>query len=293
MKIVSVVVPVFRNASTLIELYSELLGVFNKQPDLKPELIFVDDGSDDESLEIIKKLNSNDSRVQYLSFDRNYGQVPAIQAGLKHCKGDLAVVMSADLQDPVEMIQEILRSWEACFEVIICFRTSREDRWIDRFFSAAFYKSIRLIYPRIPFGGFDFFGLDRKAIDEFNCIRTGRSFLQGDVIQLNAIKSFLPYERRARKRGKSQWTFFRKVNYALEAFFSSVKGVFLLISFFSVVVLTSLSLGSKWFYILTFFFLILFSLLGLLLFNRNKRVFDFSRMCFRISEHSSLINIKS
>jgi polyisoprenyl-phosphate glycosyltransferase len=292
MKIVSVVIPVFRNASTLLELYSELLGMFNKYPNLKPELIFVDDGSDDESLEIIKKLNSNDSRVQFLSFDINYGQVPAIQAGLKHCKGDLAVVMSADLQDPLEMIQEILKSWEAGFEVIICYRTSREDRWIDRFFSAVFYKSIRLIYPRIPLGGFDFFGLDRKAIDEFNCIKTGGRFLQGDVIQLNATKSFLPYERRARKKGKSQWTFFRKVDYALDAFFSSVKGVFILFSSFAIVTWTIFSLGSKWFFVFTFFFLLLLiSLLGLSLFNKQKRVFDFSRKCFRISEHSSLINL--
>jgi dolichol-phosphate mannosyltransferase len=230
MKIVSVVIPVFRNASTLFELYSELLVVFNKHADLNLELLFVDDGSDDDSLEIIKKMNFEDSRVQFLSFDRNYGQVPAIVAGLKHCKGDLAVVMSADLQDPVEMIQEILKSWEAGFEVIICYRTSREDRWVDRFFSAVFYKSIRLIYPRIPLGGFDFFGLDRKAIDEFNCIKAGKKFLQGDVIQLNATKSFLPYERRARKKGKSQWTFKKKFYYAVQAFFSSRKvGVFLIV----------------------------------------------------------------
>lgn len=234
MIIVSVVIPVFRNASTLFELYSELLGVFDKHPDFKPELIFVDDGSDDESLEIIKKLNTNDSRVQYLSFDINCGQVPAIVAGLKSCSGDFAVVMSADLQDPVEMIYEILNCWETGSEAVICYRTSREDRWIDRFFSAVFYRSIRLIYPEIPLGGFDFFGLHRKAIDEFNSIEKGGRFLQGDVIQLKAIKSFLPYERRARKKGKSQWTFFRKVVYAGNAFLSSVKGVFILILFFIV-----------------------------------------------------------
>ena len=81
-----------------------------------------------------------------------------------------------------------------------------------------------------PLGGFDFFGLDRKAIDEFNCIKTGKKFLQGDVIQLNATKSFLPYERRARKKGKSQWTFKKKFYYAVQAFFSSRKvGVFLIV----------------------------------------------------------------
>lgn len=228
MTIVSVVVPVYRNASTLLDLYSELLVEFNKHVDLKLELLFVDDGSDDQSLEIIKKLNSEDACVQYLSFDRNYGQVPAIVAGLRCCVGDLAVVMSADLQDPVEMIQEILIRWKAGYEVIICYRTSRDDRWIDRFFSAIFYRLIRIIYPEIPLGGFDFFGLERKAIDEFNSTKNGGKFLQGDVIKLNTRKTFLPYERRARKKGKSQWTFFRKMNYALDALLTENRFVLLI-----------------------------------------------------------------
>ena len=217
--VVSIVVPVFRNAQTIHELYHQVDELFKERNDVELELYFIDDGSDDDSLEKILIITSQDVRVRYLSFDKNYGQVAAIVAGLRVCSGDAAVVMSADLQDPIAKIEEMIECWKRGASIVICYRKSREDKWLDRFFSSVFYGLIKLIYPSIPHGGFDYFLLNRSCIDEFNEIdRVGR-FLQGDVVKLNGNKVFLSYARLARAFGKSQWTFSRKVNYAKVALF--------------------------------------------------------------------------
>jgi dolichol-phosphate mannosyltransferase len=217
MKVVSVVVPVYRNESTLAELYVQIANVFEQLFGIELELCFVDDGSDDASFELIQKISKQDARVCYLSFDRNYGQVAAIIAGLRHCNGDAAIVVSADLQDPPEMILEMIRTWEGGSVVTISHRKSREDRFVDKFFSAVFYGTMKLIYPLIPKGGFDFFLLDRSALLVFNAIDRGGRFIQGDVVKLKLPIVFLPYERMSRKAGKSQWTFKRKLLYAFDA----------------------------------------------------------------------------
>jgi glycosyltransferase involved in cell wall biosynthesis len=217
MEKISIVVPVFRNEATLETLYQNVSNVFIGHPKLDLELLFIDDGSDDGSFEIIKKLSEIDSRVRYLSFDKNYGQVAAIIAGLRFCNGDAAIVMSADLQEPPEMILEMIRTWEGGSVITICHRKSREDRFIDKFFSAIFYGTMKLIYPLIPKGGFDFFLLDRSALLVFNSIDKGGRFIQGDVVKLKLPIVFLPYERMSRKVGKSQWTFKRKLLYAFDA----------------------------------------------------------------------------
>lgn len=213
---ISIVVPVFRNEATLETLYQIVSNVFIGLPKLDLELLFVDDGSDDGSFEIIQQLSEIDSRVRYLSFDKNYGQVAAIVAGLRSCNGDAAIVMSADLQDPPEMILEMIRTWEGGSVITISHRKSREDRFVDKFFSAVFYGTMKLIYPLIPKGGFDFFLLDRLALTKFNSIDKGVRFIQGDVINLNMPIVFLPYQRLERKAGKSQWTFMRKLIYAFD-----------------------------------------------------------------------------
>ena len=216
MEKISIVVPVFRNEATLETLYQIVSKVFIGLPKLVLELLFVDDGSDDGSFEIIQQLSEIDRRVRYLSFDKNYGQVAAIVAGLRSCNGDASILMSADLQDPPEMILEMIRSWERGSVITICHRKSREDRFIDKFFSAIFYGTMKLIYPLIPKGGFDFFLLDRSALLAFNSIDKGGRFIQGDVVKLKLPIVFLPYERMSRKVGKSQWTFKRKLLYAFD-----------------------------------------------------------------------------
>lgn len=216
MEKISIVVPVFRNEATLETLYQIVSKVFISLPKLVLELLFVDDGSDDGSFEIIQQLSEIDRRVRYLSFDKNYGQVAAIVAGLRFCNGDAAIVMSADLQDPPEMILEMIRSWEGGSVITICNRKSRNDRFIDKFFSAVFYGTMKLIYPLIPRGGFDFFLLDRLALTKFNSIDKGGRFIQVDVVKLNMPIVFLPYERLSRMAGKSQWTLKRKLLYAFD-----------------------------------------------------------------------------
>lgn len=224
-KTISVIVPVFRNASTLKELHQNINDVFKIIPQVQLHLLFVDDGSDDESLSIIEELRKKDQRVQFLSFTRNFGQVAAIIAGFRTCTNNASILISADLQDPPEMILKMVKAWEEGAQIVICHRSSRGDKLLDRLFSQFFYSVVRLIYPKIPLGGFDFFLLDYSVIIEFNNISKKGRFIQGDVIQLTGNKSFLPYNRISRKSGKSQWTLIRKLKYAFDGLTYSNKSL--------------------------------------------------------------------
>src|SRR4029077_13863528 len=119
------------------------------------EFVFVDDGSDDGSLEELLRLKAQDPRVRIISFTRNFGEMAAILAGLKGATGDLVLHLSADLQDPVELIPRMVRDYEAGSELVIGHRAEREDKLSSRLTSRLFYRVIRLSFPTMPAGGFD------------------------------------------------------------------------------------------------------------------------------------------
>jgi dolichol-phosphate mannosyltransferase len=222
MKTVSFAIPVYRNQGSLRLTYERIDALFkSKLAAFEYEIVFVDDGSDDNSSNELLELHENDKRVKIISFSRNFGQLAALSAGLSSVGGDCSVVMSADLQEPVELIEQMVLEWEKGSEIVIGHRIDREDDMFSRFTSRVFYSMMRLFLPKLPSGGFDFCLLDRKCVDELNKVREKNKFFQGDIVSLGFNVKFIPYKRLKRTIGKSQWTFAKKVKFLLDSIIST------------------------------------------------------------------------
>lgn len=211
----SFVIPVFRNEGSITPTYDALVSLVGKL-DFGYEFVFVNDGSDDGSMAELMRLHNADNKVKVISFSRNFGQVAAIIAGFEEAKGDAVIMMSADLQEPVSLIEEMVSKWRSGNEIVICHRIDREDGFIANNTSRVFYKLMKYANPKMPDGGFDFVLLGRQALDAFNQINERNRFFQGDVLWLGFSTAFIPYQRLKRTIGKSQWTLTKKLKYFID-----------------------------------------------------------------------------
>jgi glycosyltransferase involved in cell wall biosynthesis len=219
---ISFVIPVYRNERAVTLTYQKIIGALATDlPGYAYEFVFVDDGSDDGSLEELLRLKAHDPRVRIISFTRNFGQMAAILAGLKGATGDLVLHLSADLQDPVELIPRMVRDYEAGSELVIGHRAEREDRWTSRVTSRIFYGIIRLSFPQLPAGGFDYVLMARRVVDSFNSIEVRNRFFQGDLLWMGYKTTFIPYTRAKRTIGRSQYTFAKRLKNSLDAILDS------------------------------------------------------------------------
>ena len=218
----SFVIPVYRNERAVTLTYQKLRAMAEQDlPRYSREFVFVDDGSDDNSLAELLQLRSGDPDVRIVSFTRNFGQMAAIQAGLKTATGDLVLHLSADLQDPVELIPQLVREFEAGNELVVAYRQSREDQLSARLTSRIFYGIIRLSFPSIPPGGFDYVLMGRRVVDAFNQLEVRNRFFQGDLLWLGYKTTFIPYTRAKREIGTSQYNFWKRLKNSLDAILDS------------------------------------------------------------------------
>ena len=211
----SFVIPVFRNEGSIKPTFEKLSDLV-KSLNINYEFIFINDGSDDNSLGELIDLHQQDKNVKVISFSRNFGQVAAVIAGLKEVTGDAAVSMSADLQEPITLIENMIDRWKAGNEIVICHRVDREDSFIANNASKVFYKLMKYVNPKMPKGGFDFLLIDKKAVNVLNQIDERNRFFQGDILWLGFNTSFIPYSRLKRTIGKSQWTLSKKLKYFID-----------------------------------------------------------------------------
>jgi dolichol-phosphate mannosyltransferase len=219
---ISFVVPVYRNERAVTLTYEKVKALFAAaMSGWDYEFVFVDDGSDDGSLQELQAIRARDAKVKVISFTRNFGQMAAMLAGLKHATGDAILNISADLQDPVELIPNMVEEWMKGGEVVIAYRANREDTWTSRLASRLFYGIVRLSYPQIPPGGFDYILLDRKVLDAFNAIDVRNRFFQGDILWFGYRTTFLPYTRQRRTIGRSQYTLSKKLKNSIDAILDS------------------------------------------------------------------------
>lgn len=216
---ISFVIAVYRNEGAITRTYDKIRSVFANDLDgYDYELVFIDDGSDDGSLQEILKLRESDDRIKAITFTRNFGQMAAMLAGLKQATGDATINISADLQDPTELIPQMVEKWREGAELVVCYRTDRSDTFAAKMFSRFAYGALRLSIPQIPSGGFDFVLMDRKALDEFNSIDVRNRFFQGDILWTGYRTSFIPYVRLKRTIGRSQYNIRKKLKNFLDAF---------------------------------------------------------------------------
>jgi dolichol-phosphate mannosyltransferase len=209
---ISIVVPVFNEVEVLPELHRRISQVMD-QANEQWELVLVDDGSQDRSADIIAELNQLDPRVKGVSFSRNFGFQEAVTAGLAHAQGDSVVLSDADLQDPPEVIPQMIAKWREGYDVVYGVRTQREgENWFKKFTAMAFYRLIhRITSVKIPLDTGDFRLMDRRVVNAILGMNERNRFLRGMVPWVGFKQIGVPYERHARYAGESKFTSVRQM----------------------------------------------------------------------------------
>ena len=220
MKTLSIVVPVYFNEENLPETAPRLLALKRDLPDYRLELVFVDDGSGDDSLRVLLQLRDQfPDEIKVISLTRNFGSMAAIQAGLKETTGHCVGIIAADLQDPPELFIDMVRLWESGVRAVYAVRSEREDSWLTTRLANAYYWLIRkFAIPGYPRGGFDFLLIDRQVVNDLNTIEEKNTNVMSLIYWLGYRCEFLPYVRREREIGESRWTFSKKVKLFIDSF---------------------------------------------------------------------------
>lgn len=216
--LISIVIPCYNEMDNIYPLYEQIVNIFLEKDTIK-EIIFVDDGSSDNTLHIIKELRRMDKRVHYISFSRNFGKEAALLAGLENVTGDYAVIMDADLQDPPSLIPKM---YEICtkenYDCVATRRTSRNGESIIRsFFSKMFYWIInKLSSIEIVDGARDFRIMSSKMVRAVISDKEYNRFSKGLYVWVGFKTKWIEYENVIRSSGQSKWSFWQLVKYALE-----------------------------------------------------------------------------
>ena len=208
MKKISFVIPMYYEEEVADECYRRVKKVCDSLKDKYDyEIIFVNDGSKDKTLSILEKIAEEDKNVKVISFSRNFGHQAAVTAGLKYVTGDAIIIMDADLQDPPELVPDMLKKWEEGYEVIYGKRKSREGESHFKLFTAkAFYDTLnKLSDVEIPKNTGDFRLVDKKVVDVINSLPEHNKFLRGLFSWVGFNQYAYEYERKERFAGKTKY----------------------------------------------------------------------------------------
>ncbi len=217
----SIVIPVYYNEDNLELLYDDLKKKIIDVIDYEYELVIVNDGSKDNSYEVMKNLAERDEHVKIISLSRNFGSHAAILCGLAKCTGDCAVVKAADLQEPTELILEMVDRWKNGSNVVLAVRKGREEGRGQTLFANMYYNMVRkTALPEMPKGGFDVYLLDRKVIDVVMALDERNSALTGQILWSGFRTDKVYYTRLAREVGTSRWTLKKKIRLVTDTLFS-------------------------------------------------------------------------
>ena len=222
---ISIVVPVFNEEDSLPELYHRISTVMH-QVRLSFELIFVDDGSTDQSLDIMVELSEKDKNVKIIQLSRNFGHQSAIIAGIDYAQGEAVIMMDSDLQHPPELIEKLIEKWREGYDVVYTCRDETEDASLfKRFTSQCFYMFVyRLAEVQIPAGTADFRLLDRSVVDSLRAFGERSIFLRGVINWIGYRQAAIRYRASARYRGETKYSFLRMLRFAMDGItsFSSI-----------------------------------------------------------------------
>lgn len=216
----SIIVPVYYNADTLELLYADMKEkILHKLGDY--EIVFVDDGSGDDSWKIMNEIRLGDENVKCVKLSRNFGEHAAILAGLSRCSGDCAVTKQADLQEDSELILELYESWKRGNKVVYAVREERDDPALKKFFANIYYTIVRkFIDKNMPQGGFDCYLLDRQVIEVLLGMEEKNSSLTLQVLWVGFSPDLVYFHRKEREIGKSRWTFAKKFKLVMDSMMS-------------------------------------------------------------------------
>ncbi len=213
---ISLVLPIYNEEGNIKELYTRSINVLKKFGDY--EIIFVNDGSRDKSLTMLKELARKNKRVKILDFSRNFGHQIAITAGLDYATGDAVVVMDSDLQDTPETIEKMVAKWKKGFDVVYAKRRSRKDTFFKKSTAFLFYRTLRKIANiDIPEDTGDFRLMDQKVVKEMQKLREHSRFMRGLTSWLGFKQTFVLFDREDRKYGTTGYPLKKMIKLAIDA----------------------------------------------------------------------------
>lgn len=216
LKTISLIVPFFNEGNTVFDFFKKVMPIINSIANYNFEFICIDDGSQDNTLENL--LSIADPRIKIIQFSRNFRKEAALTAGIDFASGDAAIPMDADLQDPPELIPELIKKWEEGFEVVLAKRTDRsEDSTAKRLSASAFYKINNLLTESIiPENVGDFRLIDRIVIEALKKLPEQQRFMKGLFAWVGFKTTTIPYKRTPRVSGTTKWNKWKLWNFAIE-----------------------------------------------------------------------------
>lgn len=213
----SIVIPVFNEEEMILQMYEKLVPFLNNED----EVLFINDGSTDTTVNEIKSLIEKDRRLKLINFSRNFGHQPAITAGLQYSEGDVVIVMDCDLQDPPELIPALLKKWKEGYDVVHCIRKKRKESLFKR----VSYKLFYWLYTRLSDIGTlmdsgDFSLMSRRVVNEINKMEEKTKFIRGLNLFVGFRHTAIEYERPGRFKGETKYSLIKLVKLALDGIFS-------------------------------------------------------------------------
>ena len=218
MKLISIVVPCYNEEEALPYFYDEITKVAKTMKKVNFEFLFINDGSKDKTLEVLRTLAKKDKRVRYVSFSRNFGKEIAMIAGLDYATGDCAIFMDADLQDPPELVPELIKYWEEGYDDVYARRKSRKgETWLKKFTSKMYYKVLQsLTRIEIQRDTGDFRLLDRRCINALKKMRESQRCSKSMFSWIGYKKKEVLYDRDPRIAGKTKWNYKKLIDLAID-----------------------------------------------------------------------------
>ena len=218
---VSIIIPVYYNEDNLRPLYADIKEKFIEKIDYDYEIIMVNDGSEDNSYKIICELAEEDHNIRPISLSRNFGSHAACLCGLSNATGDCAVIKAADLQEPTELLHDMVESWKSGNNVVLACREERDESKSKVGFANMYYWLVRKTsLPNMPKNGFDIYLLDRKVVDVIEKLDEKNSAITGQILWSGFRTGIVYYKRKAREIGTSKWTLKKKIRLVSDTLFS-------------------------------------------------------------------------
>ena len=218
MKKVTILIPTYNEEESIPFLKKRVEELINKIKDYEFEILLINDGSSDKTLELIKKWREEDSRISYVDFSRNFGKETAMIAGFDYSTGDCVIIIDADLQDPPELIPEMLKYWEEGYDDVYARRKSRKgETWLKKFTSKMYYKVLQsLTNVPIQKDTGDFRLLDRRCVNALMKMRESQRCSKSMFSWIGYKKKEILYDRDPRVAGKTKWNYKKLVDLAID-----------------------------------------------------------------------------
>jgi glycosyltransferase involved in cell wall biosynthesis len=219
-KLISYIFPIYNEAGNIPLLYQTLNELLKANPEYDYELIFVNDGSKDNSLSLLNELRSEDTRICLINFSRNFGHQFAVTAGLDYAKGDAVIIMDSDMQDPPSVSFELIKKWQSGFDVVYAQRKTRQDGYFKKLTALWFYRLLRRMADiNIPRDTGDFRLLDRRVVDSLNLFKEHSRFLRGLVSYVGFNQASVLFDRDKRHEGETGYTLTKMLRLAGDGIF--------------------------------------------------------------------------